>query len=89
LGDGVAVVPARLFADIVKALEPGAVTVEIEEDAQISSGRFTIFCAHVAASEFPHLNEPSGEPFTIDASVFSDALRQVVVRHQPVTIARC
>ncbi len=78
LNDGIAVVPARLFADIVKALEPGAVTVEVEEDAQILSGRSQFSVRTLPASEFPKLNEPSGQLFTIDASVFSDALRQVV-----------
>src|SRR5439155_19863498 len=37
---GVAVIPAKLATDIVRALEPGAVSVEIEEgEARISSGR--------------------------------------------------
>jgi DNA polymerase-3 subunit beta len=32
LSDGVAVIPARLAVDIVRALEPGAVTVGLAED---------------------------------------------------------
>jgi DNA polymerase III sliding clamp (beta) subunit (PCNA family) len=40
MGDGVAVVPARLFAEIVRALEPGAVEIEVGDDtAQVTSGR--------------------------------------------------
>lgn len=38
--DGVAVIPARLLADIVRALEPGAVNVTVEADeATITGGR--------------------------------------------------
>ena len=40
MADGVAVIPARLASDIVRALEPGAVAVEADEDeVRITSGR--------------------------------------------------
>jgi DNA polymerase III subunit beta len=77
--DGVAVVPARLAADIVRALEPGRVEVEVEGDeARISSGRSQFSLRVLPADEFPRLAEPSAEAVTLAASEFASALRQVV-----------
>jgi DNA polymerase-3 subunit beta len=39
--DGVAVLPARIASDVVRSLEPGKVTVAVEdEEAHITAGRF-------------------------------------------------
>ena len=78
-GDGVAVLPARLTADIVRALEPGAVHVDTEGDeAKISSGRSQFGVRLLPADDFPRLAETSAEEVTLDAAAFAEALRQVV-----------
>lgn len=77
--DGVGVIPARLATDIVRALEPGAVTIEVgEEQASISSGRSQFSVRTLPAEEFPRLPEPAAEAVTLAAADFADALRQVV-----------
>lgn len=77
--DGVCVIPAKLATDIARALEPGAVEVEVGDDeARISSGRSQFAVKILPADEFPLLAVDAGEPHTIDAGVLADALRQVV-----------
>lgn len=77
--EGVSVVPARLLADIVRALEQGAVHVETEgEEVRISSGRSQFAVRTLPAEDFPRLPEATGEEVTLDADTFADALRQVV-----------
>jgi len=76
---GVAVLPAKLVADIVRALEPGAVQVEIDDDeARIVSGRSEFAVRTIPAHEFPQLPEPAERSVALDATAFSEALRQVV-----------
>jgi DNA polymerase III subunit beta len=77
--DGVAVLPARLAADIVRALEPGAVHVEAEGDeARISSGRSQFAVRLLPAEDFPRLPEAPADEVTLDAAALAEALRQVV-----------
>ncbi|HUF33666.1 MAG TPA: DNA polymerase III subunit beta [Acidimicrobiales bacterium] len=77
--DGVAVVPARLAGDIVRALEPGAVHVEVEaEEARISSGRSQFSVRLLPADDFPRVADAPGDEVTLDAAALADALRQVV-----------
>ena len=77
--DGVAVVPARLAAEIVRALEPGMVTVEATEDeVRISSGRASFSVRSYAAPDFPKVPTPAGGGVTLPAAVLAEALRQVV-----------
>ena len=77
--DGVAVVPARLAADIVRALEPGVVTVEGSEDElRISSGRATFSVRTYVAADFPKVPAPAERSVAVPAAVLADALRQVV-----------
>jgi DNA polymerase III subunit beta len=79
MGDGVAVVPARLVADIVRALEPGAVTVEADDDElRIASGRSQFAVRTLPVAEFPRLPSPSGDLVTLPAEGMEEALRQVV-----------
>jgi DNA polymerase III subunit beta len=80
LGDGAVVLPSRLAVDIVRALEPGAVTVEsTEEDVvRISAGRSNFNVRSLPVEDFPRLPPPSGDPVTLEASVLAAALRQVV-----------
>lgn len=79
--DGVCVVPARLVADIVRALEPGAVSVEAGDDeVRILSGRSHFAVRMLPAGEFPRLPAatPVSEGVTINSAELAEALRQVV-----------
>lgn len=77
--EGRAVLPARLFGDIVRALESGVVTVEVEDDeARISSGRSDFALRVLPVEEFPAVPVPEGEAVTIEAGLLAQALRQVV-----------
>ena len=77
--DGVAVLPARLAADIVRALEPGAVHLEVEGDeARISSGRSQFAVRLLPAEDFPRLADSVGDDVTLDAAALAEALKQVV-----------
>jgi len=78
-GDGSAVVPARLFSEIVRQLEGGSVSVEFtDDDAHIEAGRFATTLRTLAATEFPRLPETTETGVRVDASGFAEALRQVV-----------
>lgn len=77
--DGACVLPARLVADIVRALEPGAVTLEAEdEEARIVAGRSQFAVRTFPIGDFPRLPRVGGEGVVIPAGDFSEALRQVV-----------
>lgn len=77
--DGVAVMPARLLADIVRALEPGAVHVDAgEADAEISSGRSHFSVRLLPADDFPRVADLPADEVALDAASLVDALRQVV-----------
>lgn len=77
--DGLAVLPAKLAADIVRSLEPGAVTVEAgEEEARISSGRSQFSVRLFPPEDFPRAAESSGQTVEIPGGVLVEALRQVV-----------
>jgi DNA polymerase-3 subunit beta len=85
---GIAVIPAKLATDIVRALEPGAVAFEVDEgEARISSGRSQFAVRLLAAEEFVKLREPAPDAVTLAAADFADALRQVVpaVSHDEAT----
>jgi DNA polymerase-3 subunit beta len=77
--DGVCVVPARLAADIVRALEPSAVSVSAEgSEAVIAAGRSQFTVRLLPAEEFLRLPEPAADAVTLDAATLSAALTQVV-----------
>ncbi len=77
--DGVAVLPARLAADIVRALDPGAVHVEVSEaEARIASGRSHFSVRLLPADDFPRVADSPADEVTLDAAALVDALRQVV-----------
>lgn len=77
--DGDAVVPARLAADIVRALEVGVVRVDGGEDElNISSGRASFSVRTYVAADFPKVPAPAQRSVTVPAAVLGDALRQVV-----------
>ncbi len=77
--DGVAVLPARLVADIVRALEPGAVHLEASDtEAQITAGRSHFSVRLLPADDFPRVADLAAVEVTLDAASLVDALRQVV-----------
>ena len=77
--DGVAILPARLVSDVVKALPPGAVEVEVDGDqARITASRSEFTLRVFPVDEFPRLPEPTGDAVTLDAAELAGALRQVV-----------
>ncbi|HWE54640.1 MAG TPA: DNA polymerase III subunit beta [Acidimicrobiales bacterium] len=77
-GDGIVVAPGRLITDIVRALEPGAVSVEAdEEELRIASGRSHFTVRTHPAGDFPRLPVPTGETVSIEAAGLTEALRQV------------
>lgn len=79
LDDGTCVIPARLAGDIVRSLEPGAVTVESGgEDVEISAARSRFVVRSYPVDDFPVLPDPRPVQVEFPASRFSDGLRQVV-----------
>ena len=77
--DGVTVVPSRLFGDIVRSLEPGAVTVVADGDGvRISAGRSEFSIHSFAAEEFPHVRPAEGDEVTTSTAELVAGLRQVV-----------
>jgi DNA polymerase-3 subunit beta len=78
-GDGSAVVPARLFSEIVHKLDPGTVAVEFTDDeARVEAGRFRTSLRTLSAADFPRLTEPEGAGVKVAAGALTEALRQVV-----------
>jgi DNA polymerase III subunit beta len=78
-GDGVAVLPGRLAGDIVRALPPGSVDVEVDADeARIAAGRSEFSLRVLPADEYPRITEPTGEPVTLASAELATALSQVV-----------
>jgi DNA polymerase III subunit beta len=79
LDDGSVVAPARLVADIVRSLEPGAVTFEGgDEELEISAARSRFVVRTYPVEDFPVLAEPRPDQVTVAAPILSEALRQVV-----------
>lgn len=77
--DGVALLPAKLFGDIIRALPSGTVEVDVADDeARITAGRSSFGVRTFNAGEFPQLSGPSGEGVTLETAELSDALRQIV-----------
>ncbi|MGH9134622.1 MAG: DNA polymerase III subunit beta, partial [Ilumatobacteraceae bacterium] len=77
--DGSAVVPARLVADIVRALPSGAVEVALGDDEMsISAGRAQFSVRPLSLGDYPAQVEPDAEPVTLDSAQVAEALRQVV-----------
>ncbi|MEW6153607.1 MAG: DNA polymerase III subunit beta [Actinomycetota bacterium] len=76
---GVCVVPARLATDIVRALEPGAVTFSVDGgEAVIAAARSQFAVRVLPAEEFLRLPQVSGDPVSLDALQLAGALHQVV-----------
>lgn len=79
INDGVCVAPARLLADIVRSLEPGAVTIESEGDKiEIGAARSRFSLRTFPVDDFPSLPEPPRPATFLPAANLAGALRQVV-----------
>lgn len=76
---GVVVLPARLAADVARSLPAGAVEISTDENqATISAGRSEFSLRVFPAEDYPRIEEPVGEPVTLDAAQFAAGLRQVI-----------
>jgi len=79
LEDGECVVPGRLIADVVRSLEPGAVTVERTEDkVEISAARSRFALRAFPEVEFPAITLPKEPEVILPAALVGEGLRQVV-----------
>ena len=77
--DGVCVAPAKLLADIVRSLEPGAVTIESEgEKVEIGAARSRFSLRTFPVADFPTLPEPPDPATFLPTAALASALRQVV-----------
>jgi DNA polymerase-3 subunit beta len=77
--DGVCVAPAKLLADIVRSLEPGAVTIDADGDKiEIGAARSHFSLRTYPVDDFPSLPEPPPPATFISAGSLAGALRQVV-----------
>lgn len=77
--NGVAVIPSKLFIDVVRSLEGGAVEVECkDQSASIRGGRSEFSIRTMAADEFPDLARSDGPEVTLESNSFVAALKQVV-----------
>ncbi len=77
--DGVAVIPARLASDIVRALEPGAVSLSAEGDElSIAAGRSDFSIRLIAGDDFPQIAGLPEESVSLPAAELTEALKQVV-----------
>ncbi len=78
LESGSCVVPARLATDVVRSLEPGAVTVEAgEERVEISAARSRFELRAFPVVEFPTLGEPPEGGQALGPGL-AEGLRQVI-----------
>lgn len=79
LDNGACVAPARLTADIVRSLEPGAVSFEGGEDeVEIAAARSRFVVRTYPLEDFPVLPEARAAQVDLPTGSLSEALRQVV-----------
>ncbi len=77
--DGSCLLPCRLVLDIVRALEPGAVMLAVDDnEAHISAGRSQFGVRVLPELDFARPPVSEGDPVELTSGEFSEALRQVV-----------
>ncbi len=77
--DGVSIIPARLASDIVRSLEPGAVSLSAEGDElSIRAGRSDFSIRLIAGDDFPQVTVAADTPVSLPTALLSAALKQVV-----------
>jgi DNA polymerase-3 subunit beta len=78
--DGLAVIPARLASDIVRAVQPGAVSFAAEDESlTIRAGRSEFSIRLISGDEFPRGGALEVEPVTVPSEQLATALKQVVL----------
>jgi DNA polymerase-3 subunit beta len=78
--DGTSVIPARLASDIVRAVQPGAVSFAAEDESMtIRAGRSEFSIRLISGDEFPRLAELDVEPVALPSAQLASALKQVVL----------
>lgn len=78
--DGVVVIPARLATDIVRALQPGAVSFVAEDDSlSISAGRGEFSIRLISGDEFPKQTDLGTDTVKLPSDQLAKALKQVVM----------
>ncbi len=78
--DGMAVIPARLATDIVRALQPGAVSFAASgESLSIAAGRSEFSIRLISGDEFPKQADPSPDSVSLSSDQLAEALKQVVM----------
>ena len=68
--DGTVLLPGRLFADVVRSLPPGEVTLELrgeQRDVEIAAGGARFHLRTLPAEDFPRLPEVEGETVRLPA----------------------
>jgi DNA polymerase-3 subunit beta len=76
--DGSSLVPARLLADMVKALPPDAVDFETDgSQAKLSCRSFEGTLRCLAAEDFPAVREVEGVKVSAEAAAFAEGVGQV------------
>lgn len=76
---GSVLVPARLLADMVKALAPDVVEFEADgAQAKVICRSFEGTLRCLPSEDFPSLREPEGTKVTVEAGAFAEAVSQVV-----------
>jgi DNA polymerase III subunit beta len=79
IDDGSCVIPARLCTDIVRRLEPGAVTFEDDGDhITISAARSTFKLHTYPVVEFPPVGKTNEPTTQLPETILGEAVRQVV-----------
>jgi DNA polymerase-3 subunit beta len=79
IDDGSCVIPARLSTDIVRRLEPGAVTFAAEgDDITISAARSTFKLHTYPVVEFPPVGKTKEPTTHLSETALGEAVRQVV-----------
>ncbi len=79
IDDGSCVLPSRLGADVVRSLDPGAVTVESSEgQVEISASRARFVVNTFPVEDFPVMGEVVAHQVRLGHDDLLDALRQVV-----------
>jgi DNA polymerase-3 subunit beta len=76
--DGTALVPARLIAEMVKALPPDAVEFDADgAQAKVSCRSFEGVLRCLAAEDFPMLRGAEGVQVSVEAGAFAEGVAQV------------
>ena len=77
-GEGVVVVPAKLLADVVRALEGQVALHQDRETLEVEAGRAHFLLRTHPPEDFPRVSGPDAPPVTLASEGLAEALGQVV-----------